>query len=502
MRTRAPLLAAALALVALAGAARAESKDLPKDAAGLFPAHSLAYLEVRQPDKLSREVAALCNGSVLEDMPARMAQARAVRGNRFFFEDEAVGLLSVFLCPEMVAEFARLGGGAVALTGFTKDGEPEVVGVVLSGESNAPTFILRMALTLDPQMRQVGDFEGLKLYREQRQRFVPVPKPGQPPPPPPMPELYGPTYCLFPGGLVIGSTTDSVKEVIRRMKGKTSDPSLANVAAFRDQAKLRDRAGLFGYADLGALGGQLDAMARKAPPGPLHAWNNYVKDIVNGKAVRVATVSLTLEKGNLELQARVGPNPKETSPLVEALPAKKASPELLHFLPADTTFALTAALPDGAKRWEKVLALADAAAKAEGRGGRQLPSQALAGLEEKLQLAFGKDVAGKLDGVVLALDGRPSRSPATGWLLVVRGTDPVAAQALEEKVLPKLAGLIEGKEEAPVPAEEKVDGQSVRSLPARLVPGMDTLYFGRQGKVLVVGADRKRVADSLAGGRK
>ena len=56
---------AALVLCGLASSARAEQKDT----AELFPAQTLAYLEFRQPDKLSREAATLIKGSALEDMP-------------------------------------------------------------------------------------------------------------------------------------------------------------------------------------------------------------------------------------------------------------------------------------------------------------------------------------------------------------------------------------------------------------------------------------------------
>src|SRR5262249_29268227 len=150
------------------------------------------------------------------------------------------GYSSMFAGPEMVAEFGRLRGGAVALTGFNSDLEPEIVGILLSGNSNGPTFIMRTALTVDPWMRRVEEYEGIGLYREKRQDFRKKEAV--------IAEFSGPTYALLPDGLIIGSSTDSVKDMIRRLKGRTSDPSLASVSAFRNAAALRDKPGLFGYA--------------------------------------------------------------------------------------------------------------------------------------------------------------------------------------------------------------------------------------------------------------
>ena len=64
-----------LVLVALAVPALARAdQPTPADTADLLPAGTLACVEVRQPAKLSREVAALARGSFLEDMPALAAQ--------------------------------------------------------------------------------------------------------------------------------------------------------------------------------------------------------------------------------------------------------------------------------------------------------------------------------------------------------------------------------------------------------------------------------------------
>src|SRR5262249_47661845 len=158
MSFRALVLSVCLVAASVVVPARAQG---PRDAAELFPAQTLAYLEFRQPDKLSRELAALFRGSALDDMPAVLAKHREKRGpgGGWFFEEMIFGEFSMFVAPETIGEFGRLQGGAVGLTGFTKNMEPEIVGVLLSGTSNAPTFVMRTFLTVASNMRKVDECE-------------------------------------------------------------------------------------------------------------------------------------------------------------------------------------------------------------------------------------------------------------------------------------------------------------------------------------------------------
>src|SRR5689334_12225784 len=106
MRCRAPFVALFVLAVG-APAARAQVKE----PAELLPASTLASVEVRQPARLARELAALVKGSAFEDMPGTMARFRAKQANtdRLWYLDEVAGF-SMFLCPEMLAEGGRLRG--------------------------------------------------------------------------------------------------------------------------------------------------------------------------------------------------------------------------------------------------------------------------------------------------------------------------------------------------------------------------------------------------------
>ena len=135
-----------------------------RDPASLLPAKTLAYLEVRHPEELCLELARLIKGSALENMPATFARFRSQHPtNQFWFMQE-VAMFSLLLSPETLAEAGRLESAALAVTGFTKDNEPEIVGFVLAGRSNAPTFFLRAYLSMD-DVHIVDEVEKVPLYR-------------------------------------------------------------------------------------------------------------------------------------------------------------------------------------------------------------------------------------------------------------------------------------------------------------------------------------------------
>src|SRR5262249_39737080 len=142
------------------------------------------------------------------------------------------------------------------------------------GESNFPGFVMRTYLTMDDQVRSAGEAEGVTIYQEHHRVWdaVPPPAPGAPPARNEPRMVEGPAMALLPGVLVFASSPDQVKDVVRRAKNKSNDPALSGLRAFRDTAKLRERPGLFAYADLEALAGQMDAAAKALTPVQRTQW--------------------------------------------------------------------------------------------------------------------------------------------------------------------------------------------------------------------------------------
>src|SRR5262249_62245400 len=89
-------LCGAALLLMLAGSASAQVKE----AAELLPAGTLAYVEARHPERLSRELAALARGSAGSDMAATRGQVRERPGDRGpTWVGEEVGPLGPLLGP-------------------------------------------------------------------------------------------------------------------------------------------------------------------------------------------------------------------------------------------------------------------------------------------------------------------------------------------------------------------------------------------------------------------
>ncbi len=490
MSRRAPCVALVMLAVG-ASAARAQVKE----PAELLPASTLASIEVRQPARLARELAALLKGSAFEDMPGAMARFRAKQANaeQMWYLSE-VSSVSMFFCPEMLAEGGRMRGGTLGLTGIDKEKGPRFVGVLLTGDSNVPGIFYRGTMSFG-NVRLAAQCEGVSIYRERRVNYTYTapPGPGAAPPAPTRTEVdSGPAMALLPGALVFG-TVDDVKDAIRRLKGKSADPSLASVSAYREAAQRDDRPGLFAYANVAALAAAADEAMTHPSQRQAAEWR-AVKALFNPKAIRSATAALTLQSGGFELHARVRTDAGEKNPLLELLPDRKAPVELLHFVPRDALVAAAANL-DGERRWEQALKLLEAVMNVPRPGGGR-PSEAVRELEKQLKLNLGKDVFGRLSGAAVFVDVPDGLALP---VLVLQGSDAKAARALEEEALPRLLSLL-GASEAP--KQEEVEGGPIRSVPAKLAPGWSAVHYGRSGAVLVIGADRKRVAEALAGGRK
>jgi hypothetical protein len=497
MRSYLPL--AGAVLLALTGPALAQ----PKDPAELFPAQALAYAEVRQPDKLSRELASLIKGSSLEDLAAVFAKARTERGDTpddAFFGGMVFAPMAMLLSPEALAEFGRTGGGAVALTGWSKEDGPEVVGVIYPGECNLIMMYFRTFLAADSEMRIAEKVEGVNLYRARGRDFrVAAPNPpggGAPPPPPPIKDK-GPTIALMPGLAIVASTPKAAREAVRRAKGKVSDPSLASVGAFKRNAAQRDKAGVFAYADVAALTAQVDAAPTEKKG---HSDWDAFKALCNPRGMGVAVASLTLQNGNLDGRVQVEVDAKQPSPLFDLLPEKKAALDGLHFAPKDGLLTVTLPWTDGAKRWEQVVALLDNVARADGLPADRLPSKDLAGAEQAAGIKLGTDLFARVAGLTLTVDLRGERVVNHMPLqLAITAKDEDAAKALDELV-PQLLSLA-GRAVA-APAAETVGGAKLRTFPAESVPWREELSYGRAGKTLVLGPTKEGVAAALAGGAK
>ncbi len=179
------------------------------------------YVELTKPADLANELSAFVKGSVVDDMPAFMAKWREKKGDGYFMMSEIVAMFSAFAGPEALDEYKRMQGAAFAITGISSKNEPEYAFVLLAGQSNVPNFIMRVYMTADPSIRAAGKVEGVTLYWEKSRFFQAVGPGGAVPPVPQPPEKpSGPIFAMPPGVIVVGSSVETVSDVIKRMKGQ------------------------------------------------------------------------------------------------------------------------------------------------------------------------------------------------------------------------------------------------------------------------------------------
>src|SRR5207247_243759 len=90
--------------------------------------------------------AGLFEGSALGHVPDSLVKLRAREGwSMYRTTSDDAALAGLLLSPEVLRELGRMRGAAVAVTGMDKEekGMPEFVAIILPGESNAPSFLMR-----------------------------------------------------------------------------------------------------------------------------------------------------------------------------------------------------------------------------------------------------------------------------------------------------------------------------------------------------------------------
>jgi hypothetical protein len=496
--------AVGLSLVWL-GLAQAQHHQEP---CAYVPANVLAYVELRQPGTFAKEMASLFEGSVLSNVPESFAKLLGHREEPGFgARHEGWATLGLFLAPELIREMERLDGLALALTGFDDKGEPDFVVLVLPGTSNAPGFVMR-ALMMMEEVGRLDEVEGVTVYRQVRLRTR---RPQRDAQPVLVREQTGPAFAMLPTALLVGSP-NAVKAVIRQIKGKNADGSLASVPTFQKAIQeLALKPGIFSYANLPVL---LKAvLARPGAEENLRKGGIYGDDLqalfklFNPKAMPVVAKSLSLERGTLTQRSVVYLGAKWKCPFVEMLPSKSFQSGILHFIPRGAFFAIGISNDNGENRWTKMLEMADSLAKDGKRD--TLPSQHVEQVETALGAKIGKDILGRISQVAFGVlnlpqiaEGKQGSEPsvlvAFQGVLLIQAVDEGAAKEFATDLIPKVYSLMT---ETPglKPIEHDLYRQTIYTLTTEHRPAM---HYGRHGVTLILGVNQDAVAAALAAGAK
>ncbi len=528
------------------------------DLANLAPARTLAYLELHDPPSLAREFHALIKGSYLQ-RPALFLANHMKQGKKV--NEEAL-LLAWLGSPEFIDELGDWQGGFVALTGLTRNDEPEVVGVLRTGRSRMFPLAVRMILLESGPIHCIARVEGVPIFQigdaEKRPQpeiakrlRAPAVRLARLLHPPRTPSLYqvalledvpveqpeekpesGFFLSLLPDGVAFGTTPDVLGETIRHYKNKSSTPSLAAAPTFRAAAPMRSHPGLFAWNDPPRLARLInDALHRELsrhkaeiranPPvkdGKTDAvklremlrqaeaehrrntqeWT-FLQKAGNLAGMHYAAAGWSLHKGEIAFRVEARMKEKQTSPLLDLLANQKISRELLRATPRDAFCLFAVPLSDGAALLARLMKLADTYAAGSDEK-TSLSSKDLAELEKKLKLRFGRDVSAKIRSASVALHLVEEKETSVYPVFVLEAVSENAAQDLVA-VWPQLYSG-DGKRIEPHP--HTITGQRVLSLTDKAADASMTglpPHYDRRGNIVVLGWQRDRVAVTLRDSR-
>jgi hypothetical protein len=499
-----------LAAVLLAACAAPVRAAPPADLAELFPPGTLAYAEVVNPGELAPEIAAVFKGTALEDSVAFVHKRKDAAENLLDLTGKRnVALLGLLASPELAGEFKKL-RIAVALTGFSENGEPEVALVVLTHDSPAAGLAARAFLTMTASLRKVAEVGKVPVFQYRQPNInydpngVPVIQKDRPFTEGP----HEPTFAYTPGLFVVGSSKNAIAHALKRFTGAEKGGSLAASAAFKDAAAAHRKTGLFYFVSFPEFCTKMDAAnkARGTPdwqiqglgrPGqPINldflAWFNMT---ANAKAVKSVAGCVRFRDGGLSATLSAAFDPAHKSPLFDFLSGPGVKVELLHHARRPVSLAVGVTLPEK-NRAAAVVGFLDAVAKANGHIGR-LPGEAVREMEQKFKVAIGDSLIGKTRAATVVFPTKQELPKGTTPLpMLVLHTDDAATATAWEEFFPKLIGDVAGAAKVPQPASETIDGVKVLSLPGAGLPWNGPVHYARNGGVFVVGLDRKHVAQA------
>ena len=289
------------------------------DPAALMPPETLAYIEIGSPGKQIETILNMLEGTPLENPLAAIGgapQGGASPGN----------IVAGFLNPNMMAEFKKIRGMGVGITGIAQNNPPAIV-VLFPGKSDALRGLVMGALVL--LGRPIEAIEGMQC--------VEFPDGGG--------AAYDDTVVILatPLAYTAGQLTWSVKQY----KGVANNPTLAssNKSFAKVNKKDRQENALTIWANFDQL---YTALKETFPEGQMPEQMRAADGIADFKNIDDLIASFSIQENGIALEANVGFKDGYKSLAYDLFHTPKLSKAAFDVVPSDAV-ALLSVAPGGAE---------------------------------------------------------------------------------------------------------------------------------------------------------
>jgi tetratricopeptide (TPR) repeat protein len=169
------------------------------DPAALMPPGTLVYVELGSPGKQVETILNMLKGTPYENPLAAIGNQKAANPNQKSAGDIVAGLLN----PSMMAEFKKIRGSAIGVTGIAQN-NPPMIAVLYPGKSDALRGLIMAGLNMAGTPGE--PIEGMQTVNIQNAA----------------------TAAYDDKVIIVANLPDQLKWVIRQYKGLASEPTLAS----------------------------------------------------------------------------------------------------------------------------------------------------------------------------------------------------------------------------------------------------------------------------------
>lgn len=381
-----------------------------RDPAALMPANTLIYMELVQPGRQLEQILEMLQESGLDESLEALMNNMQRTGTRPGGPARP-SPLRMILNPSLLSELKKIEGLAFGVTKLndpaTRIDDPEFVGILLPGQSQAVRGMVQMLLTMSSKsVETIGEST---LHRLKGNGQHPI------------------FAAITPDAILLGSPRESVTATVDRLNGEDSASSLADQQRFQRQAGARRQDSvILMYADVHKILSNAKDMMETHKAHEL-ALLNELADI---EAIDDLSLRSRLMDDGVAFEMAVTFKPDRPNTFYKLIHTPPADRALLNYIPADTLACVLMSLDDGAAKYDALMDFAEKAVeiarRTEPGKDHNDPAEGVTELESALGINLRDDLFANIVSIAAAVT-----APGDEVLqLAAAGDDPDSAYAL------------------------------------------------------------------------